>query len=196
MFDIMHVPIMGFTQNAARRTGLEDLWYKMRRSVPLERHSVLPPLRWNSDFKGMAEFIRRNLSASGEVRVYAYSWGCGHGALKLARELHRRGITVTQMVLCDPVYHSWFRPWRGLFQASWNPPIVYPPNVRRVISFFQRQNRPQGVEVLLTHPEGIVEPPVQLHRDHAFMDDAAEFHDTALSVAALPAAVQRRKKPP
>lgn len=189
--NVFHVPIMGFTQAIDRRSGMENLWLKLREVLTRESHSLIPPQRWLADFDGLAEFIHRNIDPAGEVRIYAYSWGCGRGALALTKALNRRGVAVSHMVLADPVFHSWLRVWRGIFHARLNPPIVYPQNVQHVASFAQRQNTPQGTEIKLKHPAGIVEEPILLQRSHAYMDDAPEFHTAALAVAKLPPPLER-----
>lgn len=179
-----HVPIMGFTQDQSRESGLEKLWRKLREELPLDTQCLVHPQTWDADFEALAEFIWRNGSSSTVVNIYAYSWGCGHGFVKLAKALQKRGIQVPQAVLSDPVYHSWWRPWRGIFHASLNPPIVVPENVWHVDSFFQRRNTPQGASLVLKNKAARQCPPVQLLCNHQYMDDAKEFHEKVLEIAA------------
>lgn len=179
-----HVPIMGFTQNKSRESGLEKLWRKIRVSLPLESHCLVHPQEWDADFDSLSEFIWRNGSSAVVVNIYCYSWGCGHGFIKLAKALQDRGIQVPKAVLCDPVFHQWWRPWRGIFHASMNPPIVVPSNVWHIDSFFQRQNTPQGATIRMRNQAGTQSDPVELIRSHAYMDDAEEFHAKVLQVAA------------
>lgn len=187
-----HVPIMGFTQDKSRESGLEKLWRKLRETLPLETECLVHPQTWDADFDALAEFIWRNGTKATVVNVYAYSWGCGHGFVKLAKALQARGIQVPKAVLSDPVYHSWWRPWRGIFHASLNPPIVLPTNVWHVDSFYQRLNTPQGTKIALKNRAAQQSDPVLLECTHQYMDDADEFHEKVLEVAAMSA---RRKKP-
>jgi hypothetical protein len=187
-----HVPIMGFTQDKSRGSGLEKLWRKLREVVSLEDSSLVHPQVWNADFDALAEFIWRNGTTATVVNIYAYSWGCGHGFVKLAKALQARGIQVPKAVLCDPVFHQWWRPWRGLFHASLNPPIVVPSNVWHVDSFYQRLNTPQGTTLELKNPAAQQSAPVLLECTHQYMDDADEFHRKVLEVAEMSA---RRKSP-
>lgn len=187
-----HVSIMGFTQSQSQESGVEKLWRKLRRGVSLENHCVLHPHPWDADFDALAEFIWRNGGPATVVNIYAYSWGCGHGAVKLCKALNKRGIQVPKLLLCDPVYHSWWRPWRGMFHASLNPPITFPENVWHVDSFFQRQNTPQGTSIRLKNRVATQSDPVELNYNHQYIDDAPEFHEKVLTVAAASAA---RKSP-
>ena len=107
-----HVVISGFLQDEGQPTGMVRLWRLLG-----ERHSaadVRVELRsWNVNWRQLAELIWRMQPGAGRncfdpprVKVYAYSWGAGWGAMQLARQLRRRGIGVAAMVLSDPVYRS------------------------------------------------------------------------------------------
>ena len=184
-FKRFHVLIMGFTQSADGDTGVERLWKRLRDELPRgSGQCVIEPKVWNENFGRLAEFIHRNIEPDGVVNVYAYSWGVGHGARQLCRQLHKRGIQVPQLVACDPVFHSYLRPWRGVFPAVWNGPIVFPENVWHAQSFIQRQNTPQGTSLKLLNKTGVVDEPVLLSYNHQYIDDAIEFHDLAMDVAA------------
>lgn len=183
--DRFHVPILGFTQSSSRESGMEKIWRELRTKLPLETDCLVHPMEWDSDFAGLAEFIWRNGSNRCVVNVYAYSWGCGHGFVSLAKHLRRRGIQIPKAVLCDPVYHSWFRPWRGLFHASLNPPITVPDNVWHVDTFVQRQNTPQGTSIRLLNKNGRVNGPELLNCDHQYADDDEKFKARVLEVSVL-----------
>lgn len=182
-FERFHVPIMGFTQNQSRESGLEKVWRQLREEIPLKTQCLVHPQRWNADFDGLAEFIFRNGGPGTLVNVYAYSWGCGHGFVKLAKALRKRGIQIPQAVLSDPVYHSWWRPWRGLFPAVWNGPIVVPENVWDVHSFYQRLNRPQGTTLKLNNKLAVNREPIEVKAAHEYMDDTSEFRNKVLELA-------------
>lgn len=189
-----HVPIMGFTQDTSCESGMEKIWRMLRESLPLETQCLVHPQTWDADFDALAEFIWRNGAPGTAVNIYAYSWGCGHGFVRLSKALKIRGIPVPKAVLCDPVYHSWIRPWRGLFHGSCNPPIIVPENVWHIDSFFQRLNRPQGTSLRMMNRAGSQSEPVELQRSHPYMDDADEFHQKVLEVAAT-AAARKLPKP-
>jgi len=87
-----HVPIMGFTQDQSRESGMEKLWRRLRRNLPLETQCLVHPQTWDADFDSLAEFFWRNGTSATVVNIYAYSWGCGHGFVKLAKALQARGI--------------------------------------------------------------------------------------------------------
>jgi len=180
-----HILISGFTQSVARPTGVEKLWLWMRKhEAPSCRVSML---EWDSDWAGFAEHVLRTANSKVkelDVRCYAYSWGCGYGFLKLAAELRRRGMRVSRAVLCDPVYHSWKTPWRAVFSPFWTPKISVPDNVGEVWYFRQKQTKPAGHELIAAAPGTKINPPAWLECGHAYADDAPEFHDLALEVAA------------
>jgi hypothetical protein len=193
-FKRFHIPIMGFTQSADTETGIERLWKRMRDELPLSaQQCVIEPKVWNENFGRLAEFIHRHIDNDGVVNIYAYSWGVGHGARTLSRQLHKRGIQVAELVACDPVFHSLLRPWRGVFPAIWNGPIVFPENVWRARSLIQRQNTPQGTGLKLLQPIGVVDDPVHLNYNHQYIDDAVEFHDLAMQVAIAGANTDAKK---
>lgn len=183
MINTFHVPIMGFLQSQGVESGMEKLWRKLREVAVGPTKSLIHPQAWNADFEALAEFIFRNGGPKTTVYVYAYSWGCGHGAVALANALNKRGIQIPKMVLCDPVFYSWWRVYRGMFHASLNPPIVLPANVWAVHSFFQRQNTPQGTAIVLKNKVGINNDPVELHCNHHYADDDPLFHEQVLIVA-------------
>lgn len=181
-----HIPIMGFTQTKWSPSGVERLWRKLRTVCVGEQSSLIHPQEWNANWQELAEFIWRNSEGVESVRcnIYAYSWGCGHGFVKLSRALWNRGIPVAHAVLSDPVYHHWFKPWRGLFRATWNPPIIVPANVHEVDWFYQRQNTPQGVYLRAVSPSLTrIHDGRELQCSHQYMDDAKEFHDLVLQIA-------------
>ena len=179
-----HIPIMGFTQDSSRESGVEKLWRKLRDSKAVgPESSLVHPQRWRSDWPALAEFIWRNSADGAEVYVYAYSWGAGSGVLSLAKQLRKRGILVRHAVLCDPVFYQWFRLWRGLFYGSLNPPIVIPSNVMVVDSFYQRQNTPQAADLVPASAGTTIHNAVKLESSHQYIDDHPAFHELALKVA-------------
>ncbi len=120
-----------------------------------------------------------------DIRVYAYSWGCGHGFVRLAGELLKRGCGIRYSVLCDPVFHSWWRPWRAVMTGRWVPPIRIPKNVSEVYWFRQCQNRPRATMLTATGELTVIHNPVVLKADHEWMDDQTKFHAKCLEVARL-----------
>ena len=181
-----HILIGGFTQNLGKANGFDKLWMKMRTHVS-SLVTLIPPQKWDANFSDLASFIERMKpeDIQPDIRVYAYSWGCGHGFLKLANELKRRGHRITSAVLCDPVFHSWWRPHRALFTGKWALPLNIPENVGQVFWFRQFQNRPQGTELRPLSVYTTVHNAVVLKAEHAWMDNQREFHDRCLYVASL-----------
>ena len=178
-----HIPISGFTQSINRANGFDKLWLKLR-SHSSSLVSLMSPQPWNADFSAIAEWIHRMRpeERTPDIRVYAYSWGCGHGFVKLADELWKRGLKIDYAVLCDPVYHSWWRPWRAMI---FSPEIRIPKSVSRIDWFYQRQNHPQATTLKATSDLTIITEGVELNYEHEYMDDAPEFHAKCLEVAAL-----------
>ena len=168
------VPISGFTQSRSRSNGIDRLWLKVRDQAN-GTVSVVPPQHWNSDWEQWAGWISRmSRGEKPEVFIFAYSWGCGNGAIQLARELRSAAIDVKAMVFSDPVYHSWWRPWRAMVAS---PKILIPSNVGEVSWFRQQINYPRGTGLVSESTGTTIHEPITLHYDHQGMDDAGEFHD-------------------
>ncbi len=184
-----HICISGFLQSEARPNGILRLWLQTIR--PLQEPDTFTTYRrWNSPWTSLAEFIQFT-RGSGNLRlgIYAYSYGAGWGAMRLARALRQRGIAVDEMVLADPVFRHGCRSlaWLSLLRG---PRIRVPANVQRLTWFYQTTNRPAGHQ-LLDHAgqpiPGIHVPGVI----HQAMDDLPAFHEAcraaALSLHAPPA---------
>lgn len=171
------IPITGFTQDIGRASGFDKLWLKLR-PFASETTSVITPQRWRANFDSLADFIGRHSEDDPEILIAAYSWGCGHGFLQLAKELGDRGLKIRRAILCDPVYHSWWRLWRALY---FSPDIKIPRNVGRVSWLWQKRNRPRGTHLRLSRgADTVIDKPVLCNRTHAWMDDAPEFHKMVL----------------
>ena len=177
------VPITGFTQSIDRPNGFDSLWHKLRELPELDGSSsvVMTPQEWSASFGHIANFIHRHKNGSEEplIYVFAYSWGCGRGFIRLAKELKKRGMSIQHAVLCDPVFHSWARIWRSMV---FSPAIKIPSNVHRVSWFRQKQNRPRATELVATGKYTVIDQPIWLKRSHEWMDDAPEFHEKCLEV--------------
>ncbi len=175
------IVISGFLQSEGKATGMVALWQLLRENAGPSRCVILKS--WNDSWSDLAERIRRVGPKRSEptVCIYAYSWGAGHGAITLAKELRTRGIRVAHMVLCDPVYRSWLISFRWLAMLK-SPNITIPDNVNRVSWFRQKKNRPAGHDL---HPENgtQIEAAVWLPLIHQDMDDAPEFHAKCICVA-------------
>lgn len=188
--------ISGFQQSEARTPGTWILAEKLRAAglssgTRLRVHHY----RWNDDWNAKAEEIANLAKYYGEPAqtfIAAYSWGAGWGAMQMASQLYRRGLNVQKAVLSDPVYrHPWpFMRWLAMFGGSdhsrlhiFAPPVIrLPPNIVEAWVFRQNINKPAGHRV--TPGDGqTLHPAVELQRVHGEMDDAPEFHETAMQAA-------------
>ena len=177
------VPIMGFTQDTSRVTGIEKIWRELRLRSSAETW-VLPPQVWNADWKSLAHLIANNAFACVEIVVAAYSWGAGHGFVSLAKELAKYGLKVVCAYLADPVYKSrWMllSPLSLVNRGPMAPSIKIPRNVAEVVWTRQRRNKPQGHDLVASdsattdiHEAVVVDAP------HAFMDDRQEFRNLVM----------------
>jgi hypothetical protein len=180
----------GFLQGVGDLNGCVKIFLELHRATlsPDTRVELRP---WSCDVADVAEMISRlhPLDRMPRVCVYGYSWG-GKTAENFCRELHRRGLDVEQLVLCDAVYRHWYRlgQWRAL--ARWSV-IRIPGNVQHVTHFRQRQSwllRGHAVQAEnpgLTNVRGVR----WLKCEHSWMDDSPEFRN-----ACLDAAMTRRPK--
>lgn len=182
------VCICGFRQHSAGPTGMEQAWLKLRTSYERPRNGCRVSLHnWNDPWADVAAQIVRLGPADRrllEICVVAYSWGVGHGALTLCRELGRLGINVRVLLSIDGVYHSRRALWRSLWSPLLGEPVLrVPANVRRVDFFRQQVNRPRGQAVVAEDPEatevhnrGILELP------HERIDDSLLVPAVALQL--------------
>jgi hypothetical protein len=177
------VCIAGALQREGGVTGIEKLWLKLGY---LRSAQCSVDLReWNADWKTYAEHVwATGINGSTSVQVFCYSWGAGHGFLRLAAALAARGIDIECAVLSDPVYHSRLLSFRWLALTRL-PKIVVPPTVRQVYWLYQRQNRPCGHAVVAADTQAtcVHEGRLDKRRTHQFMDDSPEFHGLCLHVA-------------
>jgi hypothetical protein len=146
------VVITGFRQRSGRATtGLDGLEHRL-----VEAHNsgdtVVTGKRWDDDFHSLAAKIERcRHGRDVRVIVVAYSWGVGHGAVTLANELLRYGLTVDALFAIDAVYRSWFPVRvRSLFSRGnmFAPKIQLPPNVLACRYWRQISSRPQGHRII------------------------------------------------
>ncbi len=187
----IHQCISGFTQTQARPHGVLKLSEKLHNEGFNNSTSRVFLHPWNANWAGIAEYfwlLGENHNANVIVNIYAYSWGGGWGAIRLAKQLKSRGIVVQIMVLCDAVYRHpvFLMRWTSLLQrdSSLSPVITVPDNVLRVRPLHQRQNTPQGHKIKGSKTfAGIIDESMLISRDHQYMDDAPEFHDMVLEAA-------------
>jgi hypothetical protein len=182
-----HICISGCRQHEGQLTGLHRVWRALG-SLRTPECCVL--LReWDSDWKGLAELIwltrpvAWSKSSRPHVNIYAYSWGVGHGFVRLAKALGRRGITVDNAVLCDPVYHSRLVSMRWLAFTGW-PAITLPPNVLNVYGTYQRKDSPCG-HPLKIEPGSmtVIRENRRLSCGHRWADESMFFHSQVEKVA-------------
>lgn len=181
-----HIVISGFRQHEGQPTGMVKLWRRLHRLHA--QGGVCVELRaWNDNWRDLAELIWRVQPADAPpiVKVYAYSWGAGYGAIELSRHLLRRGIGVSWMVLSDPVYRSRWLATRWLALVPWQS-IIVPRNVRAVRWFRQQLCLPRGHALCAEERERThIAPPVWVDVAHPYMDDYPLFHRECERIAAL-----------
>lgn len=153
--------------------------------------------RWDDDWSDLAEeTLRWSLDKQPRIGIVGHSWGCGFGALQLARELFERDMRVEHAWFADAVYHlggRWChkfgisqlsaylpRPWH----ASGRPEIEIPDAFSRIDWWVQNNFRWLNHMTWLRGHELVWEskgaPVTGRHRTaggtlHRWMDDAFEF---------------------
>lgn len=124
--------------------------------------------------------MRRPNNEQPKVVLIGYSYG-GRTVVQIAEQLKKRGIEVETMILCDAVY----RPFNSFPSFTSMLPLWtlnIPNNVKKVYSFLQRTNKPQGHTVKIddkrktTHNTRLIEGVT-----HQYMDDLPEFRDLCLA---------------
>lgn len=172
--------ISGFSQDFAHPSGIEVLWERLRQSFSnFECCVTMYP--WRSDWKAIASHIVRTGRPTGiDVRVAAYSWGAGHGFVKLALALMNQGVNIKVAVLSDPVYRNAWMLWRSLWSPILGEPVIsIPENVGKVLYLRQQMVWPHGHKCVSKSGKTAIEDHGFLVRPHVWMDDAREFHDLA-----------------
>ncbi|MGE9270706.1 MAG: hypothetical protein ACQKBU_07870 [Verrucomicrobiales bacterium] len=180
------IPISGFTEDLGKHTGTIALWRKLRR-FSSEEVCVQTPRVWNDDWNDIAAMIHRESAPETRILVCAYSWGAGHGFIKLARALHRFDRRIETAVLCDPVYrsHTIFGRWLAMVPGL---KIRVPENVDDVFWLRQRNDRPSGHQPVgrdreINEAPHIYAPVNVRHARHGTIDDSLAYHRLALREA-------------
>lgn len=172
--------ISGYTQKRGVSSGTVELWHLMRQySAP----EVCVQLKlWNDDFEDYAAFIRRNSDRDARILVCAYSWGAGHGFLRLAKALQGH-CKIDCAVLCDPIYRSRLLSMRWLAFSPW-PKITIPTNVQDVYWFRQEVDRPRSHDLRASDDEMTwIHPAEVLPLPHTEIDNSPVYHERCLAEA-------------
>ncbi len=167
----------GYTQREGSFTGLERLYYKVKRVVGNGGNETI--LRaWTADVEEIADRIFHNSDSSPTVIVIGYSWG-GQTAVNLCKSLRKRGLSVNWLFLCDAVYRArhWWQYPRSLL--SWFS-IRVPGNVARLWYCYQRENKPMGHTIHTEDGTVVYGRKPFVGVTHAHMDDQNSFHDAVL----------------
>jgi len=142
---------------------------------------------WDDSPSHTADYIYRLSDPKNppQVALFGYSWGCGYGVVRLAKELRRKQINVRYAVLCDPVYHGLAR-WRALIPRGLfsRVRIVIPSNVEEVFWLRQKISKPAGHDIVRESRYTTIHPPQVLQVRHTEMDNAPEFFAKCQHVAA------------
>ena len=184
------VCIAGFTQQRHAPTGIEAVWRQLRALHETPHNGCRVSIHeWREDWRGFTGHILRNGPrdvSRFDIRIIAYSWGAGHGAIQLARALAGEGIAIPRMALCDPVYYSRIAKWRAVWSPILGDPVVTVPyNVRRVDYIRQQTDFPRGHKVVAQIPS---RPVIVSHgfvpgATHADLDNSPEFLQIARDAA-------------
>lgn len=178
-----YILFSGFLQQASTQNGMERIFWDVCELVKA-RPARVELRRWCDNTEELAEWISRSIPEDSETRivVMGYSWG-GMAAKHFADELRKRGHTIDEMILSDPVYRHWY--WCGNWRAFLSGlPIRISDNVKRVRHFAQRENYPRGHPVVANNPgKTIVEDVSWLSMNHVHMDDAWGFRQACLEAA-------------
>ena len=194
-----HVVIGGFLQTKGTANGMIGLWQRLKEFSNPSTHIIFGA--WNEDYSSLAELIWRageqDTNEQVNINIYCYSWG-GTASLRLSKELKSRGLTVQNLVMCDPVYRPRFFSFKFLAMLPW-PKLLVPANVKNVFWFHQTNPRfsldgepiwkiwkafhPAGHEVLTSSEDTVVVGPMELVEEHIYCDDNPEFQNTCLELA-------------
>jgi len=172
--------VSGFTQqrHATHDSGsiaiFEDL--ECYRSID----TIVMLMEYSDDPVGWARRVAQRMNPGDKLMACVYSYGGGWWFRKFVAELHRLGVTVDVVVMCDPVYRRevWMRfmQWRAMTKW-WTQTLRIPqPNITRCVHFIQHVNKPGGDRLVL-HPSVEYEGPHELDRKHVKIDNAPEYRE-------------------
>ena len=185
------VPIMGHWQRKNKQNGTRQLWRALRLLCNAET-TVLPPQRWQSDWKALAAWQAEELMPPSRddpaiVVICGYSYGCGWGAQQLSKHLGTAcgdSIEVWQ-VLADPVSRHRFGPLLPLNALNVSPwsgkwrKIALPRCVTRCEYFTQTVKPPYGQRVIPSARGAKMNHEGGLARGHMGMDELPSYHVAA-----------------
>ena len=190
---VIHACISGFRQTPGDYNGTVELREKLIRSGhSMGVESRVEYYTWNTNWNDIAEHysdLRRIYQTWPTICLYAYSWGAGWGAVRLARELYKRGLSVHSMALCDPIYRhpSKFLSWVSmLVESRWfpRPAIRIPANVQYVFGVHQTISTPMG---FLVQPENELKtqvlPSIHLEVAHVHIHKHQDWHSLCIEAA-------------
>ncbi len=143
------IVISGFSQKVSDRTGMGELYCKLRKYAS-PTHYVMHRA-WKGNFKELAAILDRDRTDEFKLVVIAYSWGCGHGVQELAKHLGRFGIRINLLILIDPVLKrpGWALSPRQAWALTRFGRFKVPPNVDQVWSCRQLNHTPFGRKLRL-----------------------------------------------
>jgi len=169
----------GFRQSEKQRSGFEDGYWRHVRKFAGPNVTTLHPRDWNDNVETSAKMLARQ--GVREVAVLSYSHGQA-AAVAFAKHAEKLGIEVGLWLACDPVYRpTWLPRWSGMqflaFRAMLkNGEIKVPENINRVVYIRQTKNRPNGHDLIATHPkQEIVLDTILLDYRHDQIDNAPEW---------------------
>jgi len=175
------IVITGFTQREGERTGLERLYYAIRKIHETATCECILK-SWRDDTSDLADRIFNHSDDKPEITIIGYSWG-GNNAIQLANELRERGRTVQSLVLIDAVARPrWF--WKWWLSMTRALSIHVPENVKECWAWRQNSNRPRGHRVVRGKETTLNGPFTIPGVTHQHIDDQPEIHNKVLEILA------------
>jgi len=158
---------------------MSAIWRALHAARDCE-HTAVTLHQWDDDWPA---FVRHVIDTGPfprsllNVRIVAYSWGVGHGAVTLARLLQAQGVDVNHLVSCDGVHRPRWLRWRALWSPLLGEPrIVLPANVKIVDFLRQKTNLPHGHLFTTSNGTVVNDHGILKGRTHADMDNSREFY--------------------
>lgn len=187
-FDVHVEIIMGHFQTEAVPVGFVRLYAEcmaIAHGSPLMVNVNLS--KWDDKRDAQVALLHQMCSEDCVFIVVGFSHGVGYGAREFTWAMNEQGRDVHRLFSADGVYHSRLMPWRALCSPILGEPTIwFPPNVKRVDMWRQRQNKPCGhvIKVRPSWNDGVgrrvAENKIYDHGYlpyvHAAMDERTEIH--------------------